>query len=91
MQIEQAINSQFAIRRRQEIYERHKSCKLVFHYSWYIFAVGPRRADGSATSQESEVQGSIPDPATYFRSPSAESRAVVSHWRKNAHSELVNR
>ena len=34
-------------------------------------------------TQELEIPGSIPGPATYFISPSAESRrAVVSYWRK---------
>ena len=43
-------------------------------------------------TQEPEVPGSIPGPATYFLSPSAVSgRAVVSYWRKYVHELLVNR
>ena len=40
---------------------------------------------------KSEVLGSIPGLATYFLSPSADSRgAVVSYWRKYVHKVLVN-
>ena len=43
-------------------------------------------------SRKSGVLGSIPGLATYFRSPSADSRrAVVSYWRKYVHEVLVNR
>ena len=43
-------------------------------------------------TQEPEVPGSIPGPATYFRfSSSADSRgAAVSYWRKYTHKVLVN-
>ena len=41
-------------------------------------------------TQEPEVPGSIPNPAT-FVSPSADSRrAVVSYWQKCVHKVLVN-
>ena len=43
-------------------------------------------------TRKSKVQGSIPGLATYFVSPSADSRgAVVSYWRKYVHEVLVNR
>ena len=43
-------------------------------------------------TQEPEVPGSIPGPATTFVSPSTDSRrAVVSYWRKYVHKVLVNR
>ena len=43
-------------------------------------------------TRESEVLGSIPGLATYFVSPSADSRgAVVSYWRVYVHEVLVNR
>ena len=43
-------------------------------------------------TRKSEVLGSIPGLATYFVSPSADSRgAVVSYWRKYVHEVLVNR
>ena len=43
-------------------------------------------------TRKSDVLGSIPGLATYFRSPSAFSRrAVVSYWRKYVHEVLVNR
>ena len=43
-------------------------------------------------TQEPEVPGSIHGPATYCRSPSADSRrAIVSYWRKCVHKVLVNR
>ena len=42
-------------------------------------------------TRKSEVLGSIPGLATYFFSPSADSRgAVVSYWRKYVHKVLVN-
>ena len=42
-------------------------------------------------TQEPEVPSSIPGPATYFRSPSTDSRrAVASFWRKYVHEVLVN-
>ena len=41
---------------------------------------------------KSGVLGSIPGLATYFVSPSVDSRrAVVSYWRKYVHEVLVNR
>ena len=43
-------------------------------------------------TRKSEVLGSIPGLATYFRFSSADSRgAVVSYWRKYVHEVLVNR
>ena len=40
---------------------------------------GPHRAVGSASAtQQPEVPGSIPGPATYFVSPSADSRRQLS-------------
>ena len=43
-------------------------------------------------TQEPEVPGSIPGPATYFPLLSADSRrAVFSYWRKYVHEILVNR
>ena len=43
-------------------------------------------------TRKSEVLGSISGLATYFVSPSADSRrAVVSYWRKYVHKVLVNR
>ena len=43
-------------------------------------------------TQEPEVPGSILCSATYFRSPSTDSRrAVVSYWGKYVHLILVNR
>ena len=43
-------------------------------------------------TRKSEVLGSIPSLATYFVSPSADSRrAVVSYWPKYEHEVLVNR
>ena len=43
-------------------------------------------------THKSEVLGSIPGQATYFISPSADSRrAIVSYWRKYVHKVLVNR
>ena len=43
-------------------------------------------------TKEPEVLGSIPGPAIYFRSPSADSkRAVVSYWRNYLHEILVIR
>ena len=43
-------------------------------------------------TRKSEVLGSIPGLAIYFRSPSADSRgAVVSYWRKYVHEVLINR
>ena len=43
-------------------------------------------------TRKSEVLGLIPDLATYFISPSADSRGtVVSHWQKYVHKVLVNR
>ena len=42
-------------------------------------------------TQEPEVPGSIPGPATYFVSPSADSRrAVFSYWGMNGHEVLVS-
>ena len=42
-------------------------------------------------THKSEVLGSIPSLATYFLSPSADSRgAVVSYWEKYVHEVLVN-
>ena len=41
---------------------------------------------------KSEVLGAIPGLATYYCSPSPDSRgAVVSYWRKYVHKVLVNR
>ena len=54
----------------------------------------PSRLSQSVTrlTEEPEVPDSIPVPATYFVSPSADSnRAVVSYWRKYVHEVLVNR
>ena len=46
--------------------------------------------DKSWPIRKSEVLGSIPGQATYFRS--ADSRgAVVSYWQKYVHEVLVNR
>ena len=43
-------------------------------------------------TRKSEILGSIPGLATYFRFPSADARgAAVSHWRKYVHEVLVNR
>ena len=43
-------------------------------------------------THDPEVLGLIPSLATYFISPSADSRrAVVSYWRKYVHEKLVNR
>ena len=43
-------------------------------------------------TRKSEVLGLIPGLATYFVSPSADSRrAVVSFWRKYVHKVLVHR
>ena len=43
-------------------------------------------------TRKSEVLGSIPGLATYFRHPSFDSRrAVVCYWRKYVHEVLVNR
>ena len=43
-------------------------------------------------TRKSEVLGSIPGLATYFRFSSADSRGVVvSYWRKYVHEVLVNR
>ena len=43
-------------------------------------------------TRKSEVLGSIPGLATYFRFSSADSRrAIVSYWRKYVHEVLVNR
>ena len=43
-------------------------------------------------TRKSEVLGLIPGLATYFVSPSADSRgAVVSYWRKYVQEVLVNR
>ena len=43
-------------------------------------------------TRKSEVLGSIPGLAIYFRSPSADSSgAVVSYWRKYVHEVLINR
>ena len=43
-------------------------------------------------TEEPEVPGSIPGPATYFLSPSTDSRrAVFSYWEKYVHEVLVNR
>ena len=43
-------------------------------------------------TRKSEVLGSIPGLAKYFRFPSADSRwADVSYWRKYVHEVLVNR
>ena len=43
-------------------------------------------------THKSEVLGLIPSLATYFLSPSADSRGeVVSYWRKYVHEVLVNR
>ena len=43
-------------------------------------------------TRKSEVLGSIPGLATYFVSPSADSRgAVVSYWQKYVHEVLINR
>ena len=43
-------------------------------------------------TRKSEVLGSIPGLATYFRFPSADSRgAFVSYWRKYVHEVLINR
>ena len=43
-------------------------------------------------TEEPEVPGSIPGPATYFRFSSADSRrAVVNYWRRYVHELLVNR
>ena len=42
-------------------------------------------------TRKSEVLGSIPGLATYFRVSSADSRgAVVSYWRKYVHKVQVN-
>ena len=42
-------------------------------------------------TRKSEVMGSIPGLATYFVSPSTDSRvAVVSYWRKYVYEVLVN-
>ena len=42
-------------------------------------------------TNEPEVLGSIPGPATYFVSPSADSRrAVVSYWQKYVHEVQAN-
>ena len=42
-------------------------------------------------TEEPDVPGSIPGPATYYVSPSADSRrADVSYWRKYVHEVLVN-
>ena len=43
-------------------------------------------------TDEPEVPGSIPDPATYFRFSFPDSRkAVVSYWRKYVYEVLLNR
>ena len=53
---------------------------------------GPRSAVGRQLTRKSEVLCSIPGLATYFRSPSADSRgAVVSYWQKNVHEVLIYR
>ena len=41
-------------------------------------------------TQESAILSLIPGQATYFLSPSADSRAIVSYW-ENVHLVLVNR
>ena len=42
-------------------------------------------------TQEPEVPGSIPGPATYFRFSADSRRAVVSYLRKYVHEALVKR
>ena len=50
---------------------------------------GPRSTVGRAP--DSEILGSIPGLATYFRFSFRCRRAVVSYWRKYVHEVLVNR
>ena len=53
---------------------------------------GLRSPVGRQMACKSEVLGSIPGLATYFFSPSADSRgAVVSYWQTYVHKVLVNR
>ena len=55
---------------------------------------GPGRVAQSVArlTQEPEILGSIPNPATYFRFSSPGSRrAVVSYWRYYVHEVIVKR
>ena len=57
--------------------------------SWYILSYATSVA---RLTQKPEVPGSIPDPATYFQSPSADSNsATVSYWLKYVHFVIANR
>ena len=59
----------------------------------YVFSMVPDRIAQSVghLTSKSEVVSSIPGLATYFVSPSADSRrAVVSYWRKYVHEVLLN-
>ena len=52
---------------------------------------GLRSAVGRASDSRARAPGSIPGPATYFDSPSIDSRrAVVNYFRKNVHKVQVN-
>ena len=64
----------------------------AFHYHPPIVLVPGRVAQSVALlTQEPEVPGSIPGPATTFVSPSADSRrAIVSYWRKYVHEVLFS-
>ena len=67
---------------------------LSMHNIYKLTAFSPGRAAQSVghLARKSEVLGSIPGLATYFRFSFAVSRgAVVSYWRKYVHEVLVNR
>ena len=66
------------------------SCQTILN----IPSMQPGRVAQSVghLTRESEVLGSIPGLATYFRFSFADSRrAVVSYWRKYVHEVVVNR
>ena len=93
------VNVENSLVRNFTLFQKH-----VYFIPWYRQSVlgntmvgEGRRAGHLAQSvgrltHEPEIRGSIPGPATYFVSPSTDSRrAVVSFWRKYVHEVLVNR